>query len=106
MGSTYFFVENLAPLTWALNIWPRLLRRRVGKGPRVACCYVFDGSFLTLLLAKVSAWFAGVAVQKLDFRIADLQNGDGESIRWRSRYGDMIRVQRTASANPYFQQIV
>jgi len=61
---------------------------------------------LTLLLAKVSAWFAGVAVQKLDFRIADLQNGDGESIRWRIRYDDMIRVQRTASASPYFQQFV
>ena len=106
MSSTYFFVENLAPLTWAFNIWPRLLRRRVGNGPRVACCYVFDGSSLTLLLAQVSAWFTGVPVQKLDFRIADMQNENSESIRWRILYGDMIRVQHMASANPSFQQFL
>ena len=106
MGSTYYFVENLTLLAWAFSIWPRLIGQRIRNGSPVICCYVIDGSPLTLLLAKISSFITGVPVRKLDFRLADMQSEDGESVRWRILYGDLAQVQSTAAADSSYQKFL
>lgn len=106
MGSTYYFVENLTPVAWAFSIWPRLIGQRIRNASPVICCYVIDGSPLTLLLAKISSFVTGVPVRKLDFRLADMQSEDGESVRWRILYGDLARVQSTAATDSSYQKFL
>lgn len=101
-----YFVENLTWHTWAFSIWPRLLRLRLRTGRTASVCYVIDGSPLALLVARASSWVAGVSVRRLAFRLVDVRDKEGLSIRLRVAYQDLAAAQRYAIAEPIFQQLL
>ena len=69
-----YFVENLTVRAWLSSIWPLLFRNRKCGEREITRCYVVDGSRLSLLVAKASAWAAGVAVEGLNFRLMDVRD--------------------------------
>lgn len=104
MDTVVYFIENLTLWVWARSIWPRLVWGRLRRGPRVTHCYVMDGSYLALLLAKASAGTAGVSVQRLHFRTEDMRDQEGRLSRLRVAHWDLNEAQRRATAEPIFRQ--
>ncbi|MQF96393.1 MAG: hypothetical protein FI731_12030, partial [SAR202 cluster bacterium] len=105
MVPTVYFIENFNPISWAFSIWPRLFWQRFNKHQTVTACFIFDGLPLAVVLAKLSALITGVPVSKLEFRLANMKNQARESVRWRIVYGDLLRVQKSATATFAFREL-
>lgn len=99
------FIELLTVRTWLWSVLPRLLWRRLRRGPLVAC-YVIDGTTAGWALARASHWLTGVTPQPLRFRMMDLRDEQGLLLRLRIAYRDLGQVQQAILAEPGFQQAV
>ncbi|MDO8571539.1 MAG: hypothetical protein Q7R79_02580 [bacterium] len=98
-----YFTERLT-----IGSWIRLLAMHLVKIPRsergVYVCYVFDSSWLALHIALASGWMTNVTVKIMDFRITDIRDDEGLSIRLRVAHSDIASVQHTISNDPLFHR--
>ena len=99
------YLEVLTVRTWLWAVLPRLLWRRLRRGPLLAC-YVIDGTKAGWALAQASRWLTGVTPQRLRFRMIDLRDEQGLLLRLRIAYRDLGQVQQAILAEPGFQQAV
>jgi len=106
MKSALYFVEYLTPRTWVFSLLPKLIWDRICKQHCVICCYVIDGSQLSMLLARLSAWIAGTVVKKLDFSLVDLQDDKGALIGLRIIYEDLFEAQQDVMKQPGYQTLI
>lgn len=105
MKPALYFVEHLTLRNWVFYLWPRLIWSRLSKENRVIRCYVIDGSQLSMLIARGSAWIVGTAVEKLEFSLVDVQDESGALIGLRILHQDMEEVQQIAMAEPEYQEL-
>lgn len=98
-----YFIERLTVATWICVLISHLLR--IPWRERGTCiCYFFDSSWLGLHIAQASGWIMNVAIKIMDFRITDIRDHEGLSIRLRVAYSDMASVQRTIGNDPLFHR--
>lgn len=105
MKPALYFVEHLTLSTWVFYLWPRLFWSRLRQENRVVRCYVIDGSQLSMLLARGSAWIIGIAVEALAFSLVDVQDESGALIGLRILHQDMEEVQQSVMAEPEYQEL-
>ena len=105
MSLTLYFIEHLTLRTLLFSLWPRLFWSRIHKENRVLRCYVIDGSQLSMLLARGSAWIIGTAVEKLEFSLVDVKDESGALIGLRIKHQDLWWVQQNAMAQPEYQEL-
>jgi len=101
-----YFIENLTLRAWLFSIWPRFVFRALKRGKGPGLCYVIDGSWPAMYLARISAAAVGVTVQKLVFRLVDVHDENGLLVRLRIDYADVYQVQRDAIEEPVFQRLL
>ncbi|MDA1220235.1 MAG: hypothetical protein O2909_12505, partial [Chloroflexi bacterium] len=106
MKPALYFIEHLTLRIWVFNLWPRLFWSRLRQENRVIRCYVIDGSQLSMLIARGSAWVIGTAAEKLAFSLVDLRDESGTLIGLRIPYQDMWEVQQNAMEQPVYQALI
>mgnify|MGYP001156897749 CR=1 FL=1 len=105
MNHTLYFIEHLTLRTLLFSLWPRLFWSRIHKENRVLRCYVIDGSQLSMLLARGSAWIIGTVVEILAFSLVDVKDESGVLISLRIQHQDLWEVQENAMAGPEYQEL-
>jgi hypothetical protein len=105
MKPALYFIEHLTLRAWVFNLWPRLFWSRIRQENRITRCYVIDGSGLSILIAKGTAWVIGTAVEKLAFSLVDVQDESGALIGLRILHQDMEEVQQYLMAGPEYQEL-
>ncbi|MDO8505856.1 MAG: hypothetical protein Q7S48_04755, partial [bacterium] len=94
-----YFIERLTVGTWVRVLISYLLK--IPRRERGACtCYFFDSSWLALRIALASGWMMKMTVKRMDFRLTDIRDHEGLSIRLRVAHSDIASVQRTISNDP------
>jgi len=106
MGRREYFVENLSVKVWLSSIFPYMLKNRMTGEKETGRCYVVDGSRLSLFAANASAWAAGVAVERFEFRLIDMRDEEGLLLRLRIGHQDLFQVQRYIVDEPAFRDLV
>ncbi|MBI4596933.1 MAG: hypothetical protein HY737_00845 [Candidatus Omnitrophica bacterium] len=97
-----YFVEHLTFRTWGVAMLPRLLMARLRGQRRPVRCYVIEGSRLALQAARVTGRLIGITPERLQFRLMEIRDDAGLSIRVRLAYRDLAEVQADAMREPDF----
>ena len=98
--SSVCFVEYLGVRSWVFEIWPNLLRRRLGKAGGKCDCYVIDASKFAMLLARISGRVVGVHVEKLVYSLVEMRDDAGNQIRSRIQLRGIAEVLRAIDEDP------
>lgn len=102
-----YFIETLTLRSWCFEILPRLLWRRVRvRHRRDRRCYVIDGGRCALAVARAWTWATGVVVGRLPFRMLDIVDDEGFSLRLRIAYKDLAEAQADALRDPAFRTVI
>jgi len=101
-----YFIENLSLKVWLLSVLPYMLKNREGTGNKPGRCYVVDGSALSLLAAKVSAWAAGISVERFEFRLMDIRDEEGLLLSYRIPHEDFFRLREYIAEEPAFIDLI
>lgn len=98
-----YFIERLTVWTWV-----RVFVSYVVTIPRreraTSFCYIFDSSWLALYIAQASGWIMRVKVEIIDFRLTDIHDHEGLSIRLRVAHRDVASVQHAIVNDPVFRR--
>jgi len=105
MSGTIYFVETLTVRTWLQSVWPRLIAER-SRRPPGARCYVFEGSALGWRVARASWRLGGARPEPFEYRLVDVRDADGLSVRLRVAYQDWAKVQDAIMRQPLWQQVL
>jgi hypothetical protein len=101
-----YFVENLTLRAWLWSILPRFILGALRRRGIPAQCYVISGSRLAMLMARISAAPAGVAVRRLIYRVRDVHDDKGQLVQMRIEFGDLLEAQYYAVAERAFQKLI
>lgn len=90
-----YFVERLTLRAWFGAILPRVVRERA-RGP--ADCLVIDASRAAIGIARATGRIGRASVQRFDFRLLDVRDGDGALASVGVLFADLPRAQADALA--------
>ncbi|TAK18726.1 MAG: hypothetical protein EPO35_01140 [Acidobacteria bacterium] len=96
------YCEFLSARVLLLTLLPAWLRTR----GRVRRCYYVDAGPLAKWLAGVASALSGVSIERLDFRLAEIHDEDGQLIRLRVAYHDMRELRDEVTEQPAFKAFV
>lgn len=96
-------IELLTVRAWFQHVIPQLWRRRKAGEPVGPCVYI-DASRFAPPVARLTRWLAGMTPARLDFRLVDVRDEDGQLIRLRIAYRDLAEVQSDVVEGAAFQQ--
>ena len=98
-----YFIENLTISPSGLGLWLRAVVKRLhGAGGRIHC-YVIDGSWIAMSIAKVLGPLAGVKVERFEFRLIDVRDESGLLAYLSITHMDLDEVQKYVLLEPLFQ---
>jgi len=95
------FIEHLTIISWILSVLPYLIRKDL-KGRKI---YYIDSSRAGLCVASFSILFLSLKLEKLNFRMVDIRDEEGNLLRLRMAYFDFAEVQKDILSNPVFKNI-
>jgi hypothetical protein len=99
------YVENLTVRVWSFHIFPRFVRERL-RGNSDLECLVFDASVFAFAFAFATKWIASARIERVQFRITNIRDDDGNFIRLRVTYCDLSQVQRDILNESSFREFV
>lgn len=100
-----WFIEFLTIRTWVWSVLPHLLRW-VATGHRAPHGYVFESSRAAMALARASARLMSMTIETLPFRLRDIRDEQGLSLRLRIAFQDLAAVQADAMTEPQFHRLL
>lgn len=95
----YWFVGRLTVRSWFRTIWPRLVLNRFRGRRPIPRCYVIEGADIAFAVARASASLAGVTVERLSYRVADVRDERGLPVALRISYEDLLDFQAQVMAD-------
>ena len=97
------FVEQLTFLNLLTDIFPYWIDQR---GALRKPSYFVDATKPALLCAKICAKFSDFRIERLDFKLSDIRDEQGNLIRLKMSYTDMRDVHRRVLENKTFKNIL
>lgn len=101
-GCEVLYCEFLSVRALVLTLVPSWL---VARG-RVQHCYYIDSAPVAARLIGLVSSLTGVQIERLDFRLAEVHDDEGQLIRLRLAYDDMRAVRDEVTRQPAFQSFV
>jgi hypothetical protein len=100
------FIEDITVFSWLLDVLPFLMKRSFRPSFPKPSIYYIDATRLGLGLARLTCRWLNYPFEKLDFRLVDIRDDDGNLLRLRIEYQDLAQVQQAIWKNPIFQTII
>ena len=92
-NKTLFFVENLSFLGWCFTVFPVLMNSAWKKEQGSCQIYYIDTTAAGYFFAKIGTVILNVKIERLNFRLVDIVDEEGNLLRLRLAYKDLAEIQ-------------
>ncbi|MFH1581678.1 MAG: hypothetical protein ABIC39_06335 [Pseudomonadota bacterium] len=99
------FAEKLSLISWIFNLLPYAMHHYFTKRNKIKIYYIDSsrsGKLVGLMIARLTKY----QIARLDFRLVDIKDENGNLLRLRIAYQDMHDVQKEILGRPFFQRVL
>ncbi|VEN74488.1 conserved hypothetical protein [Candidatus Desulfarcum epimagneticum] len=101
-----YFIEHLTLRSWFFFILPVLIKKKRDSDIQEQICYYWDAAILSLMIAKFTAYAIGVSVKKLTYKMEDVRDEEGVSVRLKTFYKDFSTIHTKITNHSIFKDFV